>query len=131
MSAKIYELDEFYNLKDTFTYTGFSPQNETYSTEIDGFTIEYKGSQLEERDAGVYNTSIECEISYLGDSLVNIPLEYIYTIKKVPLTISVQNTTREYGEDNPTFIRNYSGFVNGEDENVLSSKGSFVTNALA
>ena len=130
LSANIYELDEYYNLKDTFTYTGFSPQNESYSTEIDGFTIEYKGSQLEERDAGVYNTSIECDISYLGDSLVNIPLEYIYTIKKVPLTISVQNSTREYGEENPTFIRNYSGFVNGEDENVLSSKGTFVTNAL-
>lgn len=127
--ANIYKLDELYNLEDTFTYTGFSPQNEPYSIEENGIKIEYISSQFEEKDAGNYITTIKCEISNLGESIEKIPLElkYTYTINKAPLTISVQNATREYGDENPTFNGNYSGFVNREDENALSSLGIITT----
>mgnify|MGYP001085964834 CR=1 FL=1 len=41
------------------------------------------------------------------------------TINKVPLTVTAQNASRNYGEANPSFSVTYSGFVNGEDESDL------------
>jgi len=41
------------------------------------------------------------------------------TITKVSLTTTAANATRTYGASNPSFIINYSGFVNGENSSVL------------
>lgn len=42
------------------------------------------------------------------------------TIAKAPLTIGVNNETITYGDAKPEFVFTYSGFVNNEDETVLS-----------
>jgi len=49
------------------------------------------------------------------------------TINKAPLTVSVENCTRKEGEPNPDFILHYSGWKNGEDENVLTVKPTVTT----
>ena len=49
------------------------------------------------------------------------------TINKRLLTVSTPNYTREYGEENPVFVLNYSGFVNNEDESVLILKPKATT----
>jgi hypothetical protein len=51
------------------------------------------------------------------------------TINKRQLTVSTQNYTRAFGEENPTFELSYTGFVNNEDENVLISKPKATTEA--
>lgn len=51
------------------------------------------------------------------------------TINKRQLTVSTQNYTRAYGEENPSFELSYTGFVNNEDENVLISKPKATTEA--
>ena len=51
------------------------------------------------------------------------------TINKRPLTVSTYNYTRAYGEDNPTFELNYTGFVNNENESVLLSVPKATTTA--
>ena len=54
---------------------------------------------------------------------------FSYTIYPAPLTATIQNATREYGEENPKFNVTFTGFVNNETEDVLSSKGTVVTTA--
>ena len=44
----------------------------------------------------------------------------VLTVKKTPLNISVGNYTKEQWEPMPEFILTYNGFVNGEDESVLT-----------
>ena len=51
------------------------------------------------------------------------------TINKRQLTVSTKDYIRAYGEDNPNFELNYTGFVNNEDENVLISKPKATTTA--
>ena len=51
------------------------------------------------------------------------------TIKKRELSVTAQNYTRAYGEENPSFELSYTGFVNNEDENVLISKPKATTEA--
>lgn len=53
----------------------------------------------------------------------------ILTVKKAPLTITVDDYSRYTGQPNPTFIPHYSGFVNGEDENSLISRPTIFTDA--
>lgn len=52
-------------------------------------------------------------VTYVGGTL---------TVTKAPLTVSVGNYTREYGQDNPEFMLTYGGCKNGEDESVLIKK---------
>ena len=53
------------------------------------------------------------------------------TINPRQLIVSTKDYTRSYGEENPQFELNYSGFVNNEDENVLLSKPKAMTEATA
>ncbi len=45
------------------------------------------------------------------------------------LTVTVQDASRTYGSDNPTFAFNYDGFVNGEDVAVVTSEPVAITTA--
>ncbi|MBP5770251.1 MAG: hypothetical protein J6W75_02685, partial [Bacteroidaceae bacterium] len=51
------------------------------------------------------------------------------TIKKAPLTVSVGNYTRNEREENPEFTLTYTGFKNGENEEVLTQKPVATTTA--
>ena len=51
------------------------------------------------------------------------------TIEKALLTATVEQTTRRYGEENPTFALIYKGFANNETESVLTSPPSATCNA--
>lgn len=51
------------------------------------------------------------------------------TINKRQLTVSTNDYTRAYGEENPKFKLIYTGFVNNEDESVLIAKPKATTKA--
>ncbi len=51
------------------------------------------------------------------------------TINKRQLTVSTNDYTRAYGEENPIFELNYTGFVNNENESVLLSMPKATTTA--
>lgn len=53
------------------------------------------------------------------------------TINKRQLTVSTNDYTRAYAEENPEFVLSYTGFVNNEDENVLMTKPKATTEATA
>ncbi|MBL7877520.1 MAG: T9SS type B sorting domain-containing protein [Cyclobacteriaceae bacterium] len=52
------------------------------------------------------------------------------TISKAPITATATNASRPYGTANPTFIINYSGFVNGETSAVLDTAPLASTTAV-
>lgn len=52
----------------------------------------------------------------------NLSASISINVQKLPLTISVNNVTRLYRQENPVFTLSYSGFINGEDESVLTKK---------
>ena len=46
---------------------------------------------------------------------------FTIVVKKATLKISVADTSRSYGMENPAFTLSYEGFVNGDDETSLLS----------
>ena len=53
------------------------------------------------------------------------------TITKAPLTISVNNCTRKYGENNPNFDLSYEGLRNGEQAPAWTEMPTIATRATA
>ena len=55
----------------------------------------------------------------------------ITTVKvdKAVIIVSADNKTKIYGDDNPILTVSYSGFVNGQNESILSSKPVISTSA--
>lgn len=79
-------------------------------------------------DAGTYSDSIPIILG-IDEEQYEAKIPCNYTIYPAPLTATIQNATREYGEENPKFNVTFTGFVNNETEDVLSSKGTVVTTA--
>lgn len=80
-----------------------------------------------EKDAGNYRINISfsftpyyCNGSSTEKFYIEIP--YFYTISPLKLTVTAQNAARIYGDNNPPFEVKYSGFINSENESVLSEK---------
>lgn len=108
------------SFKDTlFTYNGFAPTT-TWTSNMEGYDVQFAMPSLNS-DAGRYQIIIPAtftkgEVSFTA----NIP--YRYTITPVKLKTKVYNTSRTYGENNPEFNITYSGFINGDNESVLTTK---------
>ena len=67
-----------------------------------------------------------------GQSAANYNLSYVagtLTVTQAVLTVSADNQLRAYGVTNPVFTVSYSGFVNGEDTNVLNGSPDVSTAA--
>jgi len=79
-------------------------------------------------NAGTYSDSIPIILG-IEEEQYEFMVPFSYTIYPAPLTATIQNATREYGEENPKFNVTFTGFVNNETEDVLSSKGTVVTTA--
>ncbi len=67
-------------------------------------------------------------------SITNSSVSFVngtLTIIKAPLTVTAKDCSRMEGEKNPDFEITYSGFKNGETEDVLISKPTVITYATA
>ncbi|MDP9196209.1 MAG: lipoprotein 17-related variable surface protein, partial [Pseudomonadota bacterium] len=110
------------------------------------FTLNYSGFKNGEDEgdlaslattstlADAFSIPDDYDISVTGGS----DIRYIYsrvngtlTVTPAVLTITADDETREYGDANPTFTLNYSGFKNGEDEGDLASASTASTLADA
>lgn len=58
-----------------------------------------------------------------------INVEGTLTITKAPLAVGVNNSSKTYGDANPSFTFSYSGFVDGEDESVIDTPPTISTTA--
>jgi gliding motility-associated-like protein len=119
--------------KATLTATAVNT-NRPYGSVNPTFTISYTGFQNGE-NALVLDTAPEATsaatltsdvgtypITVSGGLDNNYNLTYVngtLTITKVTITATAANASRVFGVVNPTFIINYTGFVNGENSSVL------------
>ena len=114
-----------------FNYTGLAP-SPTYTCNLPAGFMPTNTSELPalEKNAGSYSTTVP--ITFANNDMsftANIP--YTYTINPAKLTAKVKDASRLYGDGNPQFSSEYSGFVNNEDASVVTSNGSYTTTATA
>ena len=90
--------------------------------ESDGLTVSTTGT-FADKDVGTGKTVNLGELTLGGTSVDNYKLaesghQTTTTANITPLTLTVtaDNATKTYGEDNPPFTIQYSGFLSGEDE---------------
>ena len=113
---------------NTFTYNGKRP-SVTYTNNLpNGFYVASCSMPTLEKDAGSYSVNVPF-VFYNSDMSFSVNIPYQYVINKVPLTVTVNNRQRSYGDSNPTFTANYSGFVNNETSSVLTSTGTYSCSA--
>lgn len=110
--------------ENKFEYNGQSPIVNYTNNIANKYELTMKIEGLQ-KDAGTHETTFKAV--YSNGLEVDIP--YTYTINKAPLTINVNDAEKVYGDENPQFTYSLSGFVNNEDESVLSSAVSFSTKA--
>lgn len=107
----------------TFDYTG-QPHNIEWSNNLKAYKCQIDPDDSKTfANAGEYTKYLKATYSDGVDFTVEIPYEYV--INKAPLSLTVNNIEREYGDENPAFTCNISGFVNGENESVIGSTPSF------
>jgi gliding motility-associated-like protein len=64
--------------------------------------------------------------SYAAPAYINQTLK----VAKAPLTVKANDVSREYGLSNPAFGVTYSGFVNGDNDNVITKAPILTTAAV-
>ena len=123
-NADVIEMISFSD--DTFAYTGEAP-NVTWTNNVEGYTLKLTMPTLRS-EVGTYEEVIPATFTN-GEETFTAYIPYSYIIEPVKLTAKVNDASRVYGEDNPTFTISYSGFVNGENESVLTTKPTMTTTA--
>ena len=90
--------------------------------------IEWYCSDFDVKDAGYYsgNTTIEARHNNWSNSF---PISYAFKILKAELTIRVNDCEKTYGDENPHFTFEASGFK--ADDNTETSINNFVFNTPA
>jgi hypothetical protein len=72
-------------------------------------------------------------ITVSGATAANYAITFVagtLTINQAPLTITADNQTKNYGDNNPTLTYKYTGFVNGDDATKLITPVSISTTAI-
>ena len=124
-SIKVYGFGREYLSFPTssFDYTGQS-HNIDWTNNLRAYKCEISESECQtDVNAGQYTKTLKATYSNGVDFSVEIPYEYI--INKAPMSLSVNDVQREYGDPNPSFTCNISGFVNGENEQTLGTTPAF------
>lgn len=120
--AQIIEMITFSNHE--FDYTGKAP-NVAWTNNVEGFTASFEIPTLQS-NVGTYEEIIP--VSFTSDeNTFTAYIPYRYKINPVKLTAKVVNKEKTYGDENPQFETQFSGFVNGDNENSISNKGSYST----
>lgn len=96
----------------TYTYTGMAPKLE-WQNNLKGYTATLEDASVLDKSVGSHSANVKVRYSNGVDITVEIPYEY--TITPAPLSLTVNNATREYGNPNPEFSSVITGFVDGEN----------------
>ena len=114
-----------------YTYTGHGPEYISVLENTSSYRIEFDDIAGDESiDAGSHYATTAEVCVYNKDVAgsrpttyhVKLPEKYSYTVNKAPLTVTAESFSVDYGETVAAddFWYSYSGFVNGEDEDVLT-----------
>jgi len=110
-----------------FEYNGQVPAIE-WTNNLSAYTMNVSDVYLE-KDAGHHSTNAKADFFQGGNLAFSVEFPFEYTINKAKLNVRANNASRVYGEENPQFNISYSGFVNGENESVITSAPTISTTA--
>lgn len=129
-NVNTYKRSDMLNWSESnFVYSGKLPSPTFTSNLPAGFQPSSNAAQGSlEKNVGSYNTTVPVTFTN-NDMAFTADIPYSYTVTPASLTARVKNATKVYGEDNPQFQSDYSGFVNGEDKSEITSNGSYSTSA--
>lgn len=114
-----------------YTYTGHGPEYISVLENTSSYRIECTGVDGDESiDVGSHDATTAEVCVYNKEDAgsrsttyhVTLPKKYSYTVNKAPLTVTAESFSVDYGETVAAddFWYSYGGFVNGEDEDVLT-----------
>jgi uncharacterized ubiquitin-like protein YukD len=118
-------------------------KSKTYGEANPTLTISYSGFVNGDDENAITEPTIATtadESSIVGDYDITLTggssdnydlgiLDGVLTVTKAPLSVTVQNETINKGDAIPEFSISYNGFVNSEDESVLTTKPTASTSA--
>lgn len=82
------------------------------------------------KSSGIYDDVITVTYNKNDELLFNYDLPYNVVIKKAILTVNINNASRDYGDNNPTFTySSVTGYVNNENSAVVKKMPSLVCDA--
>ena len=134
----IFEMDEVYGTPDPITVTAksysrvYGDANPSFGYDVSGGTL--SGTPSITCSATSTSPVGEYDIVVAQGSVTNGNVTYVkgkLTITKAPLNISAGSYSMKQGESLPTFSASYSGFKNGETEDVLTTKPTLSTSATS
>jgi len=102
----------------------FAP-GEDISVLTEDKTLIYSCAYIKGSDAGDYVISINSAYSYSGSNYILSYETGTLTVSKAQITITADDIEIEYDDPIPTYTAQYSGFVNGETEAVLTGTLDF------
>lgn len=110
----------------------YGAANPTFEYEVTGGEIEGEPVISTEADAttGVGDYTITIAKGTVTPEGVQFDSGTL-TIEGAPLTITADDKSKTYGEDNPTLTCSYSGFVNDETVDVVTTKPTLAATATA
>lgn len=109
-----------------FVYSGVVP-DVTYTNALQQYELSVDLREMS-KEAGIHNTNVVFRLSD-GTQELAMSVPYHYTIDKAPLTIAVKDTSRIFGDENPTFECFFSGFVGQDAVTSLTALPVFSTEA--
>lgn len=109
-----------------FKYDGTVPVVR-WSNNLAGYNVTVEEPAIFEKGAGTHTVNFKATYSNGIDLTLDIP--YTYTITPAPLTLSVKDCEREYGEDNPSFTCSMTGFVEGENAETIQAFPTYTCEA--
>lgn len=124
--AKVIEMITFDQTE--FDYTGQSPTT-TWTNNVKDYSVDLTMPILE-KSVGNHVAYIPATFTK-GEESFSTEVVYRYTIKPVTLTAKVNDISRAYGEENPTFTISYTGFMPGDNETSISTAPTTTTSATA
>lgn len=129
-NANVYTAKDLVAWSDSsYVYTGLRP-NLSYTNKAPaGFQVTNRTPSELNQNAGEYTDSVLFTFAN-SDMNFQAKIPYHYTIAKAKLTAKVQDAIRTYGDANPQFSVQYSGFVNGEGKEVVDNPGMITTSAI-
>ncbi len=130
-NATVYNVNNMVTWSEnSFPYTGNTP-TATFTNNLPMGFQPVNGGQLPdlEKDAGSYDATVPITFAN-SDQEFTVDIPYSYTITQAPLTARVKDATRLYGDPNPQFVAEYTGFVSGENASVITNPGIYTTSAI-
>lgn len=128
-NATVYHAKDQVHWSNTeFDYQGVAPTATFTSDMPAGFVPTTYDMSALEKNVGTYTQNVP--FTFTNDDMsFNVDIPYTYTINPAKLTAKAKDASRLYGDGNPQFSSEYSGFVNNEDASVVTSNGSYTTTA--